>query len=145
MKNLLITCTCSQLTPFVSHMHKLHTAILTFTFTHFTHYHTLQLPHLVFSLRPDPKVVSYTIWLKKGKKQNVWKTSEKRLKNVWKRLKNVWKRYHTINFVRLLIWCIGKEGGSLCVVCTKSSDMINSDRLTLIRILAYSLSFQGEV
>ena len=45
-------------------MHTLHTVILTSTFTHFTHYHTSQLPRLVFSLRLDPKVVSYTIWLK---------------------------------------------------------------------------------
>ena len=80
---------CSQLTPFVSHMHTLHTVILTSTFTHFTHYHTLQLPRLVFSLHPDPKVVSYRL------------TEEGHCCQ---------KPFHTINFVRLLVTLEKREG-----------------------------------
>ena len=29
------------------------------------------------------------------------------------------KHFHTISFVRLLVWHVGKEGGSLCIVCIR--------------------------
>ena len=65
-------CAWVSIGSFVSHVYTFHTVILRSTFTHFTHYHTLQLPRLEFSLRPDPKVVSYTIWLKKGTVARNW-------------------------------------------------------------------------
>ena len=76
---------------FVSHMHTLHTVILTSTFTHFTHYHTSQLPRLVFLV-------------------SVWIPRLSQMSFDWRRALLPETVSHTINFVRLLVALEKREG-----------------------------------
>ena len=54
---------------------------------------------IVLSVRLDPNVVSYTIWLKKG---------------------TVSRNCFTYHQLRASACYVGKEGGSLCIVCTQT-------------------------